>query len=327
MLAFALKRAALFVPMLAGVVVAVFILVHLIPGDPARTLLGEDATPEAVSRLTASLGLDAPLPVQFLRYVARIFRGDLGQSMLQNASVASLILDRMPATLEVALFAIAISIVLGIGLGVAAAVFHGGFVDVVCLVFAQLGVSMTVFWFGILLVYVFSVELRWLPAIGRGAPISTALVALIEGQPGVLLDSLSHLALPATALGLQGAAIICRMTRASMLEMLGRDFVRTARAKGLSTGRVVMVHALRNALPPAVTMIGWQFGNLLGGAVLTEGIFGWPGMGSLAVAAISQRDIPLVQGIALAFALVFAIVTLATDIFGGIVDPRLRTEA
>jgi peptide/nickel transport system permease protein len=327
MLPYALRRTALFVPMLAGVVLAVFMLVHLIPGDPARTLLGEDATPRAVEQLRANLGLDAPLSVQFAQYVGRLLRGDLGQSIFQNARVSMLVLGRLPATMELALFAIVVSVVLGIGLGVAAAVWHGGLIDVICLVFAQLGVSVTVFWLGIILVYVFSVRLHWLPAIGRGAALGSALIAAVEGRPGVLLDSLAHLVLPAAALGLQGAAIICRMVRAAMLDVLQSDFVRTARSKGLRPYRVVLVHALRNALLPAITIAGWQFGNLLGGAVLTEGIFGWPGMGQLAVSAFSQRDLPLVQGIALAFALIFAVVTLATDILYGVVDPRIRTEA
>ncbi|MBV9814016.1 MAG: ABC transporter permease [Acetobacteraceae bacterium] len=327
MLAYALRRVALFVPTLAGVVLAVFFLVHLIPGDAARTLLGQDATPQAVAQLRQTLGLDAPLPVQLARYLGRLAQGDLGRSMLQNARVSTLVSERLPATLELALSAIAISVVLGLLLGVAAAVRRGGLLDVLCLVFAQLGVSMTVFWLAILLVYVFSVRLHWLPAIGRGAPVVSAIGAALTGRPGALADSLAHLALPSLALGLQGAAIICRMVRAGMLDVLASDFVRTARAKGLAAPRVVLVHALRNALLPALAIAGWQFGNLLGGAVLTEGIFGWPGMGQLAVSAISQRDLPLVQGIALTFALVFATVTLATDMLGGAIDPRIRSEA
>lgn len=326
MLAYAIRRAALFAPTLLGVALAVFLLVHLIPGDAARTLLGQDATPQAVEQLRATLGLDAPLVAQLGHFLARLAHGDLGQSMLQNAPVSTLILERLPATLEVATLAVALSIALGIALGVLAAVFQGGPIDVLCMTLAQLGVSMTVFWLGILLVYVFSVELHWLPAIGRGPPLARAMGSALAGSPGALADSLAHLVLPATALGLQGGAIICRMVRASMLEVLGADFIRTARAKGLRPPRVIMVHALRNALLPAISIIGWQFGNLLGGAVLTEGIFGWPGMGSLAVAAISQRDIPLVQGIALSFALVFAIVTLAADILAGVVDPRIRDD-
>jgi ABC-type dipeptide/oligopeptide/nickel transport system permease component len=319
-------RLSLFVPMLAGVVVVVFALEHLIPGDPARVLLGVDATPQAVGLLRHSLGLDLPLPEQFLRYLDHLVRGDLGASMFQNAPVMSLIMARLPATLELAVMAILISVVVGIPLGCAAAVYQGSAVDLLCLVFAQLGASITVFWLGILLMYVFSVELHWLPAIGRGAPLATALGAALTGRPGVLFDSLAHLAMPAVALGLQGAAVISRLVRATMLDTLVSDYVRTARAKGARPFNVVMRHALRNALLPAVTMIGWQFGNLLGGAVLTEGIFGWPGLGQLAVGAFSQRDIPLVQGIVLTFAVVFALVTLATDLAYGIIYPRVAAR-
>ena len=318
-----LTRLALFVPMLAGVVFIVFVLVHLIPGDPARVLLGEDATPEAVTLLRHSLGLDLPLPAQFLRYLGHLAHGDLGNSMFQNAPVMQLIAARRPATLEVAIIAILISIALGFSLGCAAAVFKGSVIDLFCLVFAQLGVSMTVFWLGILLMYLFAVRLHWLPAIGRGAPLLSAFGAALTGHPAVLLDSLSHLAMPALALGLQGAAIISRLVRGAMLETLVSDYVRTARAKGLHPFRVVVRHALRNALLPAITMVGWQFGNLLGGAVLTEGIFGWPGLGQLTVGAISQRDIPLVQGVVLTFALVFGIVSLAIDLLYGLIDPRI----
>ena len=319
-----LTRLLLFVPTLAGVVLVVFLLVHLIPGDPARVLLGEDAAPDAVARLRQTLGLDLPLPQQFGRYLGHLLRGDLGTSMFQNAPVAELIAGRLPATLEIAVAAIAVSVVLGVALGCAAAVWQGTAVDVLCLLFAQFGVSMTVFWLGILLMYLFAVQLHWLPAIGRGEPLLSALGDALRGRPGALRESLSHIAMPAAALGLQGAAVICRLVRGSGLDALASAYVRTARAKGVHPFRVVTRHGLRNALLPAVTMVGWQFGNLLGGAVLTEGIFGWPGLGQLAVGAISQRDIPLVQGVVLAFALVFGVVSLLTDLLYGVIDPRVK---
>jgi peptide/nickel transport system permease protein len=323
MLRYLWRRILLLLPMLAGVIVVVFALVHLVPGDPARVLLGEEATDAAVASLRHALGLDLPLPEQFLRYLDHLAHGDLGRSMFQDESVARLILARLPATLELALAAMLLSVLVGIALGTVAAIRQGSAVDLACLVFAQLGVSMTVFWLGILLVYAFSVRLHWLPAIGRGAPLLPAMLEALSGRPQPLLGSLSHLAMPACALGLQGAAIICRLVRASMLEVLSADYVRTARAKGLRGARVIWWHALRNAVLPAVTMMGWQFGNLLGGAVLTEGIFGWPGMGQLAVGAISQRDLPLVQGVALTFALIFALVNLLTDLVYGLIDPRI----
>jgi ABC-type dipeptide/oligopeptide/nickel transport system permease component len=321
-----LTRLGLFAPMLAGVVFFVFLLVHLVPGDPARVLLGEDASPQAVAQLRHNLGLDLPLPSQFLRYLDHLLHGDLGVSMFQNVPVLDLVFARLPATLELAVLAIVVSVCLGVSLGCAAAVFHGSALDLLCLVFAQLGISVTVFWLGILLMLTFSVELHWLPAIGRGLPLSSGFAAALAGRPAALLDSLAHLAMPAVALGLQGAAIICRLVRSGMLEALASDYVRTARAKGVHPFAVTMRHALRNALLPAVTMIGWQFGNLLGGAVLTEGIFGWPGLGQLAVGAFSQRDLPLMQGIVLTFALVFGLVTLATDLAYGLIDPRIGSR-
>jgi ABC-type dipeptide/oligopeptide/nickel transport system permease component len=321
-----LTRLGLFVPMLAGVVLVVFLLVHLVPGDPARVLLGEDASPQSVAQLRHNLGLDLPLPSQFLRYLDHLLHADLGVSMFQNVPVLDLVFARLPATLELAAFAIVMSVCLGVTLGCAAAVFQGTALDLLCLVFAQFGVSVTVFWLGILLMLAFSVELHWLPAIGRGLPLSSAFAAALAGRPAALLDSLAHLAMPAVALGMQGAAIICRLVRSGMLEALASDYVRTARAKGVHPLAVTLRHALRNALLPAVTMIGWQFGNLLGGAVLTEGIFGWPGLGQLAVGAFSQRDLPLMQGIVLTFALVFGLVTLATDLAYGLIDPRIGSR-
>jgi peptide/nickel transport system permease protein len=310
--------------MLIGIAIVVFALMHVIPGDPARVLLGDDATPEAVAQLRATLGLDQPWPVQLMRYFARLASGDFGRSMFLTDSVANLILARLPATLEIAILAVLISVALGVGLGVAAAVRQGSPIDVACMMFAQVGVSMPVFWLGILLMYVFAVELRWVPSIGRGEALPLALWAALTGSPQALLTALGHLAMPALTLGLANAAVISRLVRASMLEVLSSDFVRTARAKGMRRGRVVYRHALRNAMLPVITVIGWQFGALLSGAVLTEGIFGWPGLGQLAVNAISQRDIPLVQGVILTFALVFAVVNLVVDLLYCVIDPRVR---
>jgi peptide/nickel transport system permease protein len=317
-----LRRLGLFLPVLAGVVVCVFLLVHLVPGDPAHVLLGPEASPEAIQALRHQLGLDLPWSAQFLRYVGQLLHGNLGRSITQDTSVAGLIAQRLPATLELAVAAMAIAIVLGVGLGALAATRPNSALDVVCLVFAQLGVSVPVFWLGILLMFAFAVELQWLPAIGRGPPMTDAFADLLRGHPAALATALAHLAMPAATLGLQGAALICRLVRASMIEALASDYIRTARAKGLRRVRIVLVHALANALPPALTLIGWQFGNLLGGAVLTETIFGWPGMGQLAVGAISQRDLPLVQGIALTLALLFCVVNLAVDLLAAMLDPR-----
>jgi peptide/nickel transport system permease protein len=221
-------------------------------------------------------------------------------------------------------FAMNLATIVGLVLGVDAATWRGTPVDVATMFFAQLGVSVPVYWLGILLMLAFAVQLNWLPAIGRGEPILSALAQALAGRPGPLLDSLSHIVLPAVALGMQSAAIISRLVRASMLEVLREDFIRTAYAKGLRRPRVIVLHALRNALLPVLSIIGLRFGTLLGGAVLAETIFGWPGLGQLTIAAISQRDLPLIQGIVLTFALMFALVNLIVDLLYAWVDPRIR---
>ena len=324
MFAYTARRVALLVPLLFGIILVVFALVHLIPGDPAAVLLGQDATPEAVADLQRELGLDRPLPIQFMVYLGDVLRGNLGQSIFRGEPVLAAIGSRLPATIELAVIALAIALGLGLGLGVLAAVRRGSPVDVFSMAFAQVGVSMPVFWLGILLMFWFAVQLNWLPAVGRGDPLVTAVGAAIAGRPAGLADALSHLALPSMALGLGSAAVISRVVRSSMLDVLNQEYIRTANAKGLVPRRVVFTHAVRNALLPAINIVGLRFGALLGGAVLTEGIFGWPGLGQLAVTAISQRDFPLVQGVVLVFALLFAVVNLTVDLVNAAVDPRIR---
>ena len=326
MLPYTLRRLALFVPMVLGVVVLTFGLALLLPGDPAAVLLGQDAGPEAVLELRALLRLDDPWYARLWAYVADLARGDLGTSIFQNQPVVEVIGARLGATLELAVAALFVAVGLGVSLGVAAALRRGSGVDRAVAVFAQVGVSMPVFWLGILLMLLFAVQLNWLPAIGRGAPLPVGLAGALAGRPGPLLDSLAHLALPSLTLGISGAAVVSRLVRTSMLDTLREDYIRTAYAKGLAPRRVVWVHALRNAMLPIVSLIGLRFGALLGGAVLTEGIFGWPGLGQLAVSAISQRDMPLVQGIVLTFALMFALVTLAVDLLYSVIDPRVRLD-
>jgi len=326
MLAYALRRIALLLPLLLGVALAAFALLHLLPGDPAVILLGENASPTAVAELRQRLGLDAPLTVQLFRYLSRLTRGDLGDSFFQSEPVAESVFSRLPATIELAATAFLFSVVLGVGLGVVSALRPLSLVDRASALLSQLGVSLPVFWLGILLMFCFAVRWNWLPALGRGAPLGAALAAAASGHPEVLLDSLRHLVLPALTLGLNGAAVLSRLTRASMLDVLRQDFLRAARARGLGPGRVIGMHALRSALLPVVSVMGVRFGTLLGGAVLTEIIFGWPGLGQLAVTAISQRDLPLVSGVVLVFAFLFALVTLAVDLLYGILDPRIRWE-
>ena len=280
MLSLAVRRIALFLPMLAGVVVLVFLLVHLIPGDPAHVLLGPEASPQAIASLRHSLGLDRPWPEQLTRYVRHLLRGDLGRSIAQDASVASLIVARLPATLELTACAMLIAIALGLGLA-SCATRQGSWIDLACLdlrAARRIGDGVSARYPAM---YVFSVRLRLAAGDRAGHPVAERNPGnSAQGRPGVLANSLAHLAMPALALGLQGAALICRLVRAAMIEALSADYIRTARAKGVRDRRVVGRHALRNALLPAITLVGWQFGNLLGGAVLTEGIFGWPWYGA-----------------------------------------------
>ncbi|MBF0679667.1 MAG: ABC transporter permease [Devosia sp.] len=324
MLAYIARRLLLLIPMAIGMVVVTFGLLLIIPGDPAAVLLGQDATPEAILNLRNSLGLNDPWYIRLWNYFAALLQGDMGRSIFQNQPVSEIIAGRLGATIELAVVALLLASVIGITLGVLAAIRQGSWVDTVTMLFAQLGVSMPVYWLGLLLMLLFAVQLGWLPSIGRGVPMHEALWAALTGRPQVLWESFRHIALPALALAANSAAIISRLVRASMLEVLREDFVRTAYAKGLRKGRVVVRHALRNALLPVLSVIGLRFGALLGGAVLTESIFAWPGLGQLTISAISQRDLPLIQGIVLTFAIVFALVNLIVDLLYAAVDPRVR---
>jgi len=324
MLAYVIRRLLLLIPMAAGMVIVTFGLLLIIPGDPASVLLGQEATPEAIASLRGALGLDNPWYIRLWDYFAALLHGDMGRSIFQNQPVAEIIAGRLGATIELAVVALFLATVIGLVLGVIAAIRQGSWIDTGTMLFAQLGVSMPVYWLGLLLGLLFAVTLGWLPAIGRGTPLPIAFVAALSGHPEVLWDSITHLLLPAFALAANSAAIISRLVRTSMLEVLREDFVRTAYAKGLRRGRVVIRHALRNALLPVLSVIGLRFGALLGGAVLTESIFAWPGLGQLTIAAISQRDLPLIQGIVLTFAIIFALVNLVVDLLYAAVDPRIR---
>jgi peptide/nickel transport system permease protein len=324
MLNYVVRRLALFVPMAAGMVIVTFSLLLLIPGDPAAVLLGQEASPADIAQLRATLGLDRPWYIRLGRYFVDLLQGDMGRSIFQNQAVSEIILSRLGATIELAVAALGVAVALGLALGVVAAMRQGTWVDTGAMLLAQLGVSMPVYWLAILLMLAFAVQLGWLPSIGRGEPIVSAVGMALTGRPEVLLNSLSHLVLPALALGVNSAAIISRLVRTSMVEILREDFVRTAYAKGLPRSRVMIRHALRNALLPVISVIGLRFGIMLGGAVLTESIFGWPGLGQLTIAAISQRDLPLIQGVVLTYALMFALVNLIVDLSYAVIDPRVR---
>jgi ABC-type dipeptide/oligopeptide/nickel transport system permease component len=301
-----LTRLAAGVPALLVVTVVVFAVVRLIPGDPARILAGDFATEEVVRELRARWQLDRPLPVQYLAYLGGLVRGDLGRSTATSLPVAGELVERFGRTLQLATAAILVAGVVGGLAGVVGAIRRNTVVDYAATVLALAGVSTPIFWSGLILILLFAVQLPWLPAGGTG--------------------SLAHLVLPALSLGLFGAGVIARQTRSSMLETLGEEFVRTARAKGLPERRVVYKHALKNALIPVVTVLGDQFGRLLGGAILTETVFSWPGMGRYLIEAIGMRDYPVIQGIILVFAVSFLVINLVVDVSYGLLDPRVRVE-
>ncbi len=302
--AYILRRLALAVPTLVGVTVVVFALIRLVPGDPARLALGLQASEEEVQRLRVQLGLDQPLPVQYVRFLGRLLQGDLGRSVVTGEAVAREIAARLPATVQLAVASTLLATAAGMAAGVISATRQYSWVDYLVMTVALFGISLPVFWLGLMLMLLFSVHLRWLPAGGYGTP--------------------AHLVLPTVTLAAFSVAIIARMTRSSLLEVLHQDYVRTAWAKGLGAQAVVLRHALKNALIPVVTVIGLQFGGLLGGAILTETVFAWPGMGRLLVGAIVARDYPVVQGAVLVFAALFTLVNLAVDVLYAYVDPRIH---
>jgi peptide/nickel transport system permease protein len=301
-------------PVLLGVSVIVFLVLHLAPGDPAEIMLGANANKEDLDRLRAQLGLDQPLHVQYLHWIGHVARGDLGRSLWMKRPVLGEVLERFKATLLLTGVALFLSTVGGIALGIASATRANSLLDRLSAMASVFGASMPVFWLGILLMVIFSLWLGWLPASGMYAPYGG----------GGLTDLLAHLVLPAVTLAAASVTIIARLTRATMLEMLGQDYVRTARAKGLGERPVVWRHALKNALIPIVTVVGVQAGYLLGGAVLTETVFAWPGVGTLVVQGILARDIPLVQGGVLVIALSFVLVNLAVDTLYAWLDPRIK---
>lgn len=307
MLVYVAKRLLGLVPVLFGVVLLVFSILWLAPGDPVLALLGESAqgmSAAQVEELRRAYGLDRSFPEQFLDYLGDVVRLDLGTSLRSSQSVASEVLSRLPATLALAGSAMVVALLVGGSFGVLAAVYKGTWVDTVAIVVALLGVSVPVFWSGLLLMLVFSLQLGWLPASGSG--------------------TWRHLVMPAAAVGFSSAAFIARVTRASLIEALRQDYVRTARAKGVPEGRVRLKHALKNALLPVVTVVGLQFGGLLGGAVLTETVFAWPGVGRLLVDAIRSRDLPLVQGSVLFVAVAFIFVNLLVDLSYAALNPKVR---
>ena len=306
MLRYLVRRLLLTIPVLLGVATLVFSLIHFIPGDPAQAMLGEGAAPEDIAQLRQRLGLDRPIPVQYGSFLKGLLQGDLGVSLRNDQPVTQQILERMPATAELAFASMFIAVLIALPLGIVAAVWRGTWIDFSAMTLSLVGISVPNFWLGPLMAIVFAVELGWLPVGGRG--------------------TLAHLVLPAVTLGAALAAILARMTRASLLEELREPYVLAARAKGVSRARAVLHHALRNSLIPIVTILGLQFGVVLTGAVITETIFAWPGIGRLLIQSISFRDYPTVQGCVLLIAVTYVGVNLITDLTYGFLDPRIRVD-
>jgi dipeptide transport system permease protein len=336
LIAFLLKRLALLLPTFIGITLAAFFLIRLVPGDPIEVMVGErklDA--EAHARLVTQLGLDQPLLVQYGRYLKQTVSGDLGMSIVSREPVSREFAALFPATIELALAALVLALVVGVTLGALAALNRGKLLDQGVMGLATLGYSMPIFWWGLVLIMVFSVDLGWTPVSGRIAieydiEARTGFMLIDSwwsGEAGAFTSALRHLLLPALVLGTVPMAVIARMTRSSLLEVLREDFMRSARARGLSPLRVVVVHGLRNALIPVLTVVGLQTGALLGGAVLTETIFSWPGIGKWLIDSIGRRDYPVVQAGILISALTFIAANLIVDLLYGVADPRIRDRA
>jgi ABC-type dipeptide/oligopeptide/nickel transport system permease component len=306
MLSFLARRVLLAIPTLLGVLVVVFALLYVAPGDPVMEMVGERADSATIARLRQELRLDDPLPTQFAHYAGGVLRGDLGRSYITNRPIVSDIRERFPRTLELAASAMLLAAVVGITIGVLAAARPNGWFDRLSLALAYLGISFPVYWVGLILILLVAVTLRWLPPSGYGG--------------------FQYLILPALALGSRSIAFLARMTRSAMLEVLGSDYIRTARAKGLRSRIVVGRHALRNALIPVITVLGLDFGYYLTGSILTETIFSWPGLGRYVVNAISRRDLPAIQGTVLFLSVVFVLVNLITDLVYAAADPRVGYE-
>jgi peptide/nickel transport system permease protein len=331
-----LTRLLNLIPVLVGITLLVFLFLHLIPGDPAQILAGQRATPETVEAIRNQLGLNQPLPIQYFLFLGNLLRFNLGYSIISGTSIIQEIATRWPATFELSVVAIVMALILGIPAGVLAAVRKNSAIDNLTMSGSLLGVSMPVFWLGLLLIYLFAVNLRWLPPglrISQEAALSFksitgfyVLDALLQLNWNVFTDVLAHLILPGLTLSTIPLASIARITRSAMLEVLSQDYIRTARAKGVLERWVIFKHALKNALLPVVTIIGLQFGTLLGGAILTETIFSWPGIGSWIYEGILNRDYPVVQGGIIFVSISFVLINLLVDISYAFLDPRIQYQ-
>ena len=326
------KRLLMLIPVLLGTSIIVFSLIHLTPGDPARTIAGEHASEETIQKIREKYGLDKPLYIQYFIWLKDALKGDLGRSIVSHESVTKEIFDRFPNTFELTLVAMIFAVTIGVFAGIISASKQYSLLDYTVMGIAIFGVSMPIFWLGIMLMMIFGVYLRWFPIGGRISMMISIhritgfyiIDSIITGNMEALISTIRHLILPSVALGTIPMATIARVTRSSMLEVLRQDFIRTERAKGLPEKLVIYKHAVRNALIPVVTVIGLNFGLLLAGAILTETVFSWPGIGRYIINAVKMRDYPAVQGCVLFFAFLFVVVNLITDILYIYIDPRIR---
>lgn len=332
MFAYSIRRILLVVPVLIGMTIVVFSIIHAIPGNPAQIMLGQRATKEAVAELTLKLGLDQPIYIQYFEYIKGLLSGDLGESIRTKTAVSAEIWPFLAATIELTLVAMIIAIVIGVNAGIISAWFQNSWFDYTAMVIALIGVSMPIFWLGLMEQWAFSVNLGWLPATGRENvrnPVDAItdlylIDTLLNGRMDQFKEVLQYLILPSIALATIPMAIIARITRSSMLEVMRSDYVRTARAKGVKMFWVVYKHSLKNAVIPVLTVIGLQTGLLLGGAILTETIFGWPGIGRYIYDAINYRDYPVVQSSILVVATFFVFINLIIDLLYAVIDPRIK---
>lgn len=332
MVTFALRRVVEAIPVLLGVSLAVFLFLRLIPGDPAIVLLGERATQQSIQRVREEMGLNLPVHIQYARFMNHLAHGDLGRSIRTNRPVLDEASTRFPATIELSLVALALAVVVGMGGGIISSTWRGSLVDHASRIVSLVGISMPIFWLGLVLIWIFAVQLQWLPPDGRldadtRYTQQTGFVlidAALQRRGDLAVTALRHIILPALALSTVPMAIIARMTRGAMLEVLRADYIRTARAKGLAEGVITIRHALKNASLPVVTIVGLQVGFLLSGAILTETIFSWPGVGRWIFDSILNRDYPVVQGMSLVIAVIFVAVNLVVDVLYASLDPRIR---
>ncbi|MFY0545124.1 ABC transporter permease [Brevibacillus sp. H7] len=332
LLAYSIRRFLMLIPVLLGMSIVVFSIIHAIPGDPALTILGEKASPKAVEELRQALGLYDPWYIQYFDYMKQILSGDLGKSLLSGAKIEQEIGPYLAATTELTIVSMLFAVIIGVNAGILSAWKQNSWFDYMAMLIALIGVSMPIFWLGLMEQWVFAQELKWLPSVGRDNsrnPVEAIthfyiLDTMLAGRWDQLREVVEHLILPGIALGTIPMAIIARITRSSMLEVMRSDYIRTARAKGLGQFFVVYKHALKNAFIPVLTIIGLQTGLLLGGAVLTETIFGWPGVGRYIYTAIGNRDYPVIQSGILVIATIFVLINLVVDLLYAYVDPRIK---